>query len=163
MKTKKLTMMALMTCAAVMIHALEALLPQLIPIPGIKPGLANIITLLALYWLKPFEALLIVTARLLIGCFLGGSLSALLYAAAGSAVSLALMLPLSRSIDAEYLYLVSILGAAGHNLGQIALAVAITKTPGLLSYLPVLLLSGCVTGLFTGLCARTVVRRLKIK
>ncbi len=162
MKTKKLTMMALMTCVAVMIHALEALLPQLVPIPGIKPGLANIITLLALYWLKPLDALLIAAARLLIGSFLGGSVSALLYAAAGSAVSLALMVPLSKRIEARYLYLVSILGAAGHNLGQIAVAVAITKTPGLFSYLPVLLLSGCVTGLFTGLCARAVYQRLRI-
>ena len=125
MKTKKLTTMALLTCAALMIHYLESLLPQLVPIPGVKPGLANIITLLALYMLSPRDAIMVAAARLILGAFIGGSLSALMYALAGSAVSLIVMLPLSRILPPKYMYLASILGAAGHNLGQIALAALI--------------------------------------
>ncbi len=159
----KLTKMALLTAVAVMIHALEALLPALVPVPGIKPGLANIVTLLALYWFRPVDALWIVAARLLIGSAFGGSLSSLMYAAAGSALSLAVMLPLRRALSPRYMHLISILGAVGHNLGQIALAVIITKTTALFAYLPFLMLSACVTGLLTGLSARAVYLRLEKK
>ena len=160
MKTRKLTAMALMTGAALMIHYVESLLPALVPVPGVKPGLANIVTLLALYMFAPRDALLIVAARLILGAFVGGSFSALLYAAAGSAVSLAVMLPLARVLPPRYMYLASILGAAGHNLGQIAVAVAVTRTPSLVVYLPVLTLSGCIAGAFTGFCASFTYLRL---
>ena len=103
MKTKKLTTMALLTCAALVIHYLESLLPQLVPIPGVKPGFANIITLLALYMLSPRDAIMVAVSRLILGAFIGGSLSALMYASAGCAVSLAVMLPLSRVLPPKYM------------------------------------------------------------
>ena len=160
MKTKRLTLMALMTAIALIIHVLEAQIPPIVPIPGIKLGLSNIVTVLALYLLKKPEAIAVVCLRVILGSIFGGGFSALLYSAAGSVLCLCVMLPLSIKIPPQYMYLLSILGAAAHNLGQILMAIVITKTPGLIVYLPVLILSGCITGLFTGLCATVLYDRL---
>ncbi|MBR6009668.1 MAG: Gx transporter family protein, partial [Clostridia bacterium] len=73
MSAKKLTQLALLTAAALIIHTLEALLPALAPVPGIKLGLANIVTLFALYWIGPWEAALVTLARVLLGGMFGGS------------------------------------------------------------------------------------------
>lgn len=163
MNTKKLTEMALLTGIALALHWLESLLPPLVPVPGVRIGLANIITLMALYRLRLRDAVLVVIARVILGSIFGGSMSALLYSAAGCAVSLIVMIPLSRVIPSEAMVFPAILGAAGHNLGQISAAIAVTRTPGLIAYLPVLLLSGCIAGAFTGLCASFTVKRLNNK
>lgn len=161
MSTKKLTRLALLTAAALIIHTLEALLPPLVPIPGIKLGLANIITLFVLYRFGAWEALAVTLARVLLVSMFGGSVSALIYSLAGSALSLSAMLPLKKIIPPKYMFLPGILGAAAHNLGQILAAVAVTRTPGLFMYLPVLIFSGCLAGLFTGLAAGAAYLRLQ--
>ena len=163
MSAKKLTKLALLTAAALIIHTLEALLPALAPVPGIKLGLANIVTLFALYWIGPWEAALVTLARVLLGGMFGGSVSGLIYSLEGSALSLSVMLPLKKIVRPGYMFLPGILGAAAHNLGQILAAVAVTRTPGLFMYLPVLVFSGCLAGLFTGLAAGALYLRLKRK
>lgn len=160
MKTNKLTQIAILTCIALIIHIVEAQLPPLVPIPGVKMGLANAITVLALYLLKKREAVLVVALRVVLGSIFSGSMSSFLYSLSGSCLSLCIMLPLSSALPAKYMYLLSVLGAAAHNFGQILAAVLITQTPGLFMYLPVLILSGCIVGLFTGICAKVVYERL---
>ncbi len=59
------------------------------------------------------------------------------------------------------LWVASVLGAMLHNLGQLLAAVLIAATPGLWAYLPVLLLSGMITGFFTGIAALLIVNRLR--
>ena len=161
MKTNKLTQIAILTCIALIIHIVEAQLPPLVPIPGVKMGLANAITVLALYLLKKREAVLVVALRVVLGSIFSGSMSSFLYSLSGSCLSLCIMLPLSSALPARYMYLLSVLGAAAHNFGQILTAVLIAQTPGLFMYLPVLILSGCIAGLFTGICAKAVYERLK--
>ncbi len=161
MKTQKITKIALLTGIALIIHVLEAQLPPLVPVPGIKLGLSNIITVLALYLLDKRDAVIVAALRVTLSSIFGGSMSAFAYSLAGAALSLALMLPLSSRLPAKYMYLLSILGAALHNLGQILTAILITQTPGLILYLPTLILSGCIAGLFTGLCACAVYDRLQ--
>ena len=158
--TKKLTEMALLTAFALIIHSIEALIPQLIPVPGVKIGLSNIITLIAVYRLNRREAGLVVLMKVLLSCMFGGSLSALIYSASGAILSLAVMLPLSRVIPPQNMYITGILGAAAHNLGQIIAAIIVSHTPGLIMYLPVLMLSGCAAGFFTGLCAAFTFMRI---
>ena len=160
MKTNKLMQIAILTCIALIIHIVEAQLPPLVPIPGVKMGLANAITVLALYLLKKREAVLVVALRVVLGSIFSGSMSSFLYSLSGSCLSLCIMLPLSSALPAKYMYLLSVLGAAAHNFGQILAAVLIAQTPGLFMYLPVLILSGCIAGLFTGICAKVVYERL---
>ena len=161
MKTRRLTRDAMLTGVALIIFTIELQLPPLTSIPGIKMGLANIITVYALFALGPGDAAAILTARILLGTAIAGNLSTLMYSAAGGCVCLLAMLLLRRMLTEKQLWVASVIGAAAHNAGQIAVAIAVTGTMGLLAYLPVLLMSGMIAGLFTGLSAQAVVNRMK--
>ena len=161
MKAKKLTQLALLTAAALIIFIVELQIPNPFPIPGIKLGLANIITVYAVYRCRPHEAAMVVAARLLLGSIFGGNISALIYSVSGALLCLAGMIPLRRVIDERHMWMASVLGALLHNTGQMAAALIVTATPQLLVYYPFLLVSGCLSGAFTGLCAQFVMKRVK--
>ena len=160
MKTKHLTTLAMFTTLALIIFTIESAIPPLVPIPGIKLGLANIITLVLLHNYSAKDAFLVLMVRILLACFFFGQALSLLYSLAGGIVCFVAMLLVHRLLKGNYLFLVSIIGGIFHNLGQIAIAYLITEVPGVLVYLPFLLLSGIVTGLFTGLCAHFMNRHL---
>ena len=161
MKTRKLAFLALLSAAALIIFTAEAQLPPVVPVPGIKLGLSNIIILTALYLYGPWEAAAVMLIKILLGSVFSQTPSAIIYSAAGGALSLAVMTPLSRILKENQLWGLSAFGAMAHNIGQLAAAIAVLGSPGLLWYLPVLLLSGTVTGAFTGLCAAPVIPRLR--
>ena len=129
------------------------------PVAGMKLGLSNVVTVFALVFLGWREALAILLARVLLGNLLLGQVSALLYSLAGGLLAFVCMALLCRRI--RQLWVVSVLGALAHTLGQMAVAVAVTATPALLYYLPLLLLCGMLTGALTGVCAALVCQRLK--
>lgn len=160
MQTKRMTRNALLAGLALIIFIIELQLPALSPIPGLKLGLSNIITVYAIFTLTPKDALEILTARILLGTFFSGNLSALMYSAAGGGLCYLTMLLLKRLLSREQIWIASVVGAIAHNLGQILVAMAITKTPALLSYLPVMTAGSMIAGLFTGLCAQQMARRL---
>ena len=151
----------MLTGVALIIFIVEAQIPPLTSIPGIKMGLANIITVFAVFAVGPVDAAAILASRVLLGSMFAGSLSTLMYSAAGGALCLLAMLALRRVLAMKQIWVASVIGAAAHNVGQIAVAIAVTGTVGLLAYLPVLLMSGMLAGLFTGLCAQGVVRRMR--
>ena len=98
--------------------------------------------------------------KVVLSALLTGQLSALAYSLAGGLLSLGIMCLLKCVLTPKQLWVGSVVGAMFHNLGQLGAAVVISRTPQLFGYLPVLLLSGMVTGLFTGLAAQAVVSRL---
>ena len=161
MKTKRLTELSLFTAAALIIFIVELQIPNPFPIPGIKLGLANIITVYAVYRYRPREVALIVAARLILGTVFSGNITALIYSAAGGFLCLLGMLLLKKLIDEKHLWMSSVLGAVLHNTGQMAAALIVMRTPQLLLYYPFLLVSGCLAGAFTGLCAQLITARLK--
>lgn len=156
----KLTRLALLTAASLMIYAFESLLPPLLPIPGIKLGLANVVTLIALACFSFRDAALILICRILLSGFFFGQALSLLYSLAGGTCCLIIMSLFHKLLTKKYLPLTSMMGAIAHNLAQLAIAVALTKVPGVLAYLPFLLISGILTGAFTGLCAHFALRHL---
>lgn len=159
MKARRLTELSLLTAAALIIFIVELQIPNPFPIPGIKLGLANIITVYAVYRYRPYEVAMIVTVRLLLGAVFSGNLTALIYSAAGSLLCLIGMLLLKKIIDERHIWMASVLGAVLHNTGQMAAAMLVMRTPQLIAYYPFLLVSGCLAGAFTGLCAQLVIRR----
>lgn len=163
MKTRRMTELALMTALALIIFVIELQLPDIVPIPGVKLGLANIITVYAVYRYRAYEAAMILLTRIVLGAFFGGQIVALMYSLAGGTLCLCGMLGLKHILTGRYIWLCSVLGAVLHNIGQIAVAMLITRTAGLIMYLPVLLLSGCISGFFTGLCAQYVVNRNDVR
>ena len=161
MKTKKLTVMALLTAIALTIFMVEAQIPALVPIPGIKLGLSNIITVFAVFAMGPGEAAAILFVRIFLGAVFGGNFSTILYSGAGGACAILVTILLRRILTKKQLWVAGALGAVGHSVGQMAMAVALTATPGLFIYLPVMILCSVITGTFTGLCAQILVNRGK--
>lgn len=153
MSTKKLTTLALFTTISLAVYAIESAIPPLIPIPGIKLGLANIITLILLLLFSWKEAALVLVARILLSTLLFGQAMSLLYSFAGGLCSLFLMAVVMALLQKKMTFLTGAVGGLAHNLGQLIIAYLLTSTVGVLSYLPFLMISGILTGLFTGLCA----------
>ena len=163
MTTKRLTRMALLTAVALGIFIVELQIPTLAPIPGIKLGLANIITVYAMFTLGPGDTACILGARILLGSMFSGQMMSLRYSLAGGVLCYLVMLLLRRLFTQKHIWICSVLGAAAHNIGQIAVAILLTRTPALIYYLPVLMISGIIAGTFTGLCAQFVAGRLPMK
>ena len=161
MKLKKLITLALLTGISLVLFVVENQIPAPVPVPGVKLGLGNIIVVCVLFFYGRREALLVLSAKILLSALVTGNLGALVYSLSGGLLSLGVMCLLKGLLTRKQLWVGSVLGAMFHNLGQLLAAMAIANTPGLLGYLPVLLLSGMVTGLFTGLAAQAVVRRLR--
>lgn len=160
MIVKRITKLALLTTIALIIFIVELRVPNLVPIPGVKLGLANIVTVYAMYHCTANETMMIVFARILLGSIFGGNISAIFYSLGGAMLCLAGMLLLRCVIDEKYIWICSILGAVLHNIGQIAVAVVMMKTTAVISYLPFLLVSGCIAGAFTGVCAQILIGRV---
>lgn len=161
MTTRKLTTLALFTTLSLAVYAIESAIPPLIPIPGIKLGLANIITLLLLQHFSVRDAVFVLLARVLLSSLLFGQALSLLYSLAGGMLSLLLMALTVKLLHKKYTFLTGAVGGLSHNLGQLLTAFLITATVGVFTYLPFLILSGILTGLFTGLCAGFAGKYLK--
>lgn len=159
MNVKRITQLALLTMIALIIFIIELRIPNLVPLPGVKLGLANIITVYAMYHFTAKETILIVFARILLGSIFGGNISAIFYSLGGAIFCLAGMLLFRRVIDEKYIWICSILGAVMHNAGQISVAVLMMRTVVVVSYLPFLMVSGCIAGAFTGICAQILIVR----
>lgn len=156
---RRLARMAVLTAVALTIFVIEAQIPPIVPLPGVKLGLANIVTVYAMFALGPGPAGMILLARVLLGSLYAGGLT-IAYSLAGGVCCYLVMLLLRRLVTERQLWVCSMFGGLAHNLGQMGAAVLITRTPAVVMYLPVLLLSGALTGVFTGLCAQFLLSRL---
>lgn len=161
MKLKQMTTNALLTAIALTIFMIEAQIPALVPIPGVKLGLANIITVFALFAFTPKDAFLILFVRVFLGSIFSGQISTLLYSLGGGLTCFGALLLIRRVLSIEQMWVASVIGAIFHNIGQTIVAIIVTGTPSIAVYLPVLLVSGIVAGLFTGLCAQFLYGKLK--
>lgn len=148
--------LGVLIATAFVLSWLELFIPLPVRIPGVKLGLCHIVVLYALYRLGWREAVVISCVRILLAAVLFGSLPTFAFSLCGVGCSLAIMLLLRRA-NLFSLLGVSIAGAVGHNLGQLACAAMLTGTGGLGWYLPVLLVAGVVTGAVVGSVAALVV------
>lgn len=163
MKTKRLTELALLTAASLIVFIIELRLPNLSPVQGVKLGLANIFTVYAVYRFKGSEVLLMVLTRVFLGAVFSSNFSALIYSFSGAMLCLAGMLLIKRVIPQDYIWLCSIFGAILHNTGQIIAAVIVMGSLSAAAYYPILVISGCIAGAFTGFAAGFVIKRLDRK
>ncbi len=161
MKKSSLTRLALLTSLSLILFVVEMALPAPIPVPGVKLGLANVITVWAIYRCTPGETALILIARILLGGLITGNAMALVFSLSGGLCCLAGGLALKKIIPARRMWLNSALCGVLHNAGQIAAAIAITGTAELISYLPFLIVSGIVCGCITGQIAQQTADRLE--
>ena len=158
---RRITLLALLTAIALTIFMVEAQLPVLVPIQGVKLGLANIITVYAVFVLGPGDALLILVSRVFLGAVFSGQMMTLLYSMGGGLLAWLAMTLLRRALTRRQIWLCSPVAAVFHNIGQLLVAAGVMKTWVVMAYLPYLLLSGIITGLFTGLCAQFLINHLE--
>ena len=163
MKVKKLTTMALLCAIALTIHMVEAQIPPIVPLPGVKIGLANIVTVFAVFALGPGEAAMILAGRIFLGAVFAGNFSSILYSAAGGVCAIGVTILLRHVVTKKQLWVAGSLGAVAHSIGQVAAASVLMGSGGVLVYLPVLTAISVVTGFCTGLCAQFLVNRGNIR
>jgi heptaprenyl diphosphate synthase len=158
--TRSLALCAVLTALALALSYMEGLFPVPVPLPGFKLGLANIVTLFALYWLGAPAAFIILIARCLLGAMFAGNASALIFSLMGGTLALAAMAALSRASRLS-VYGVSIGGAAAHNTGQVLAAMITLGSAAPLAYLPALLAVALFTGALTGFITTLLFRAMR--
>lgn len=165
LNTQKLTRLALLAAASAVLGYIEGIITALMPLPpGIKLGLANTVVLYSIYTLGTGCSVILIILKVVLTGFMSGNLaSAFLYSIGGAVLSLLAML-LAKKLSGDKLSIVgvSVVGAVFHNIGQILVASLILKTPGLMFYTFVLMISAVVTGTLTGVAGKQVIRVLGV-
>ena len=159
MKVKRMTFLALLSAIALTIFMVEAQIPALVPIPGVKLGLANIVTVFTVFALGAKGGVIVLFIRIFLGAVFAGNFSTILYSAAGGACAIGVTILLRKILTKKQLWVAGCLGAIAHSIGQMTMAILLTGTPSLAVYLPVMIAVSIVTGAFTGLCAQFLVNR----
>lgn len=160
--TKRLAECALFISLALVLSYIERFFPlqAFIPLPGVKLGLANVVTMVSLMCLGKRDTFIIVILRCILGSMFGGGVTGLMFSLTGGMLSVSVMIAVSK-VPYFSIYGVSILGAAAHNIGQILAAVILMQSIYILTYLPWLLLTGLVTGLVIAILSSGVLRILR--
>ena len=163
-KTAKIALCALMCALAITVSTLEYLIPiqALIPLPGVKLGLANIVILFLLYRYGIAEAAAVAVIRCLTVNLIFFSVTGLIFSLTGSLFSIICAIILRYTVNERLSFVgISVLCAAAHNIGQTAAACLVLTSFAPLSYLPVLLCASVVTGGLTGAILILVDKRMK--
>lgn len=147
------------TALALIFSYVETLIPINFGIPGIKLGLANLIIIIALYKMSIKEAYILSIVRVVLAGFIFGNLFSIIYSLAGGILSLTVMVLLKKS-DKFSLFGISMAGGVFHNVGQLIVAILVMENLNIMYYMPVLLISGLITGFIIGVVAGEMMKRL---
>jgi heptaprenyl diphosphate synthase len=160
---KHLVMLAMFTTMALTIFVVEAQIPIPVPIYGVKVGwgiVAILSPLIVLVVYRPRDAFAVLVMRILLGSLFTGTLVSMIYSLSGGILCFLGMALLCRLLHRKHLWFISMIGAVLHNVGQIAAAIVVMQSVQVIVYFPFLLVSGCITGIFTGIAADRVVHFL---
>ena len=157
-KAYKLSLYSILLALSLALSFFEnMLLPPLLPLPGVKLGLANIVTIFSLYTLSPYAAFTILILRSFLSSVFAGGVTALAFSLSGGILALFSML-FVKHFRCFSIFGVSILGAAFHSIGQIISASILFLSLSIFMYLPIMLIASIVTGFLTAFIARFVIR-----
>lgn len=159
-RSHALSLLALTVSAAMMLSFVESQLPAFVPIPGIKIGLANIAVIFALYEFGIIKASCVSLIRVFLVALLFGNITGMIYGLFGAVFSLAIMWILKKCSPLSCIG-VSVAGAVAHNMGQILSAWLLIGNEKILLYLPVLVISGTISGIAIGFASGILIKRLK--
>lgn len=155
----KVALYGLLIALAFVFSYVEAMIPMPVPVPGVKLGLANLVNVVGLYTVGIMGTAAVALVRIVLVGFTFGNPASMMYALAGGIFSMAVMV-LAMKLGWFEKTGVSILGGIFHNIGQLTVAAYITGTGGVFSYLPVLLVTGVITGGVIGLLGGLIVERI---
>lgn len=158
-RARKVALYGILIALAMVMSFIESLIPMPIPIPGVKLGLANLVTITGLYLVGIPGTICVTILRVVLVGFSFGNPYSMIYGLSGSLLSLLVM-----SIAKKYHWFsqvgISILGGIFHNIGQITFAALIVQTAGVYVYLPALLAAGCAAGTIIGILGGILTERL---
>ena len=160
MRIRRLCESAILLAAALIIFRIESAIPLPIAIPGIKPGFANVVTLAALFLLPKGWVYGILILRVLIGSILTGNPMSAFYGFAGGTLCYLITLLFWKAVKPNQIWVLGVLGALFHNLGQIAVAIGLTQSLAIIGYLPFLLFAAVFTGTLTGWIVQLLINRM---
>jgi len=160
--TKHIIILSLMVSQALVLSVIESWIPLPVPIPGVKLGLANIITLTVIVFYGFKDAMSVVLIRCILSSMFGGGITGFIFSMTGGLLSTIVMYFIYRKGSKVFSLIgISIAGSITHNLAQIVIASFIMKDTAIYTILPVLLISGVVMGLFVGLCSSFLEKALR--
>lgn len=151
----KTAYLGLLLAFALILSYIETIIPFQSGIPGIKLGLANLAVVLCLYLFGWREALVLTMVKALLGGFMFGSMSMIIYSMAGALISALIMMILKKT-HWFHVPVISAAGGVAHNLGQILVAFFVVETYGIVYYVPILVIAGLLTGILIGMVAALV-------
>ncbi|MCL2108927.1 MAG: Gx transporter family protein [Oscillospiraceae bacterium] len=162
--TKKLALNALFAVIALVIFIVESQIPLPFLAPGLKLGLANIVTLFVIFlgekWTKR-DIFLIFLTRTLLAALITGQATSLFFSFTGGFFAIVVMLILKKLDKSKTLPIpiVSVSGALAHNVGQVAAAAVVMRSFAVFAYLPVLIAGGVISGLLTGFAVHFIFKK----
>ena len=160
-KTKRIALIGMLIALAFVLSYVEAMIPISLGVPGVKIGLANLVVIVAIYTLGNKEAFILSMIRIVLVAFTFGSFASMMYSLAGGMLSFLVMI-LFKKLNIFSMRGVSVLGGISHNIGQIGVAILIVENGKLIFYLPVLLISGVLSGIVIGVVAAIITKRVGV-
>lgn len=156
----KVAYFGVFTALALIFSYVETLIPIHLGIPGVKLGLANLIIVITLYKMGIKEAYILSVVRVVLAGFIFGNMFSILYSMSGGLLSLTVMIFLKKT-DKFSVMGVSMAGGVFHNIGQLLMAAIVLESLSITYYLPILLISGVLTGFMIGFIANEMLKRLR--
>lgn len=161
-KTKKMIMLANLTAIAIVLSLVESQL-NIIPVPGARLGLANLITVIVIYMFSFKEAFVTLILRILIVSILSGKLlSPTFYMGLSGAILSLLVMGILKQLRFGTT-IVSLFSSIAHQIGQIIAGMFVIGTQDIIYYLPIMLPIGVVSGIIIGIIAEKFVLNFKDK
>ncbi len=163
-RTSRTTRLAMLVALAMIFSYVESLVPIPLGIPGVKLGLANLVTVIGLAICSPLEVLAVVIMRIFLSGFMFGSGMTIIYSLSGGLLSFAVMMLLSKA-EGFSVVGISVAGGVMHNVGQLIMATITVESMSVFLYVPTLLIAGVVTGILIGILSAKMlplVRRIYI-
>ena len=152
---------AMLVALAMIFSYVESLIPINLGVPGIKLGVANLVTVTGLYILAPMEVLLVVILRVLLVGFMFGNGMSILYSLAGAALSMTVMTLMLKNTSFSLIG-VSVAGGVSHNIGQLIIAMLIVQNASVFVYAPALLVAGVAAGVVIGGLTNEILKRVHL-
>lgn len=156
--SRKVSYGAMLVALAMIFSYVESIIPINFGIPGIKLGIANLVTVTGLYFLTPCEVFIVLVMRIVLTGFMFGNGMSIIYSLAGGILSFIIMYILKK-IKGFSIVGVSIAGGVSHNAGQIMVAALVVQNIKIVYYLPVLLIAGTITGLLIGIISMRITKQ----
>lgn len=157
----KISIVAILCALTIALGIAESMLPAPYGIPGIKLGLGNVAVLLSLYVLGAKVSFFVLFAKIGIGAIFSGSALSFAYSAGGGLASFLVMLLLSKALKNDFVWIVSVFGSIIHIVTQVVIASVVMSSHSILLLLTVYIPTSVLAGVFTGVCAAAVLRKIK--